>query len=465
MKPQKLSAMNDLLLAGQIAFDSKNFAEAEAHFRKAVAINRQSPYALLGLAQSLSAKEKADEAIVYYRRAAIFGSNLPEVQLECGTSFLRLGRFAEAIEQFDKTISLIKKSHNDDRVRDIKRVALSNKAVALKATGDNQSSIETYREIILRFGGDHPTHFNLANTLTSEGDFEEAISNYKTALSFSPNNHAIMQNLAIAYLHAGSHKKAEEIFNLILKENPNAQTARFGLSTIYLGFRQFLPGWEFYKARWQDPLFLRNKNDTRKYVEYFSNINSASELKDKSVLILGEQGPGDTIMFFSILPDLQPITKNITILANRRLLKLLKNSFDKVNFFDIASPHDASRYDIVLPAGDLPSLFRKTDQDFKGDRYLLRPKRIPVGLSSKDKTKKSLKVGISWRGGLIETRTYHRSMAVSKFMNIFENIDCELISLQHGNVQAEVKDYNLNHKNKINTIDPENIMISMILQH
>ena len=115
-----------------------------------------------------------------------------------------------------------------------------------------------------------------------------------------------------------------------------------------------------------------------------------------NLLIFGEQGIGDEIMFMSCYPNVK--AKRVTIECEPRLAEVFRDSFDarvvgRVDFADASWVDE--EYDAQVPMGELPVFFRRKREDFPGGPYL-KPKPELV-----EKWKKKLPegaVGVGWSG-------------------------------------------------------------------
>lgn len=114
------------------------------------------------------------------------------------------------------------------------------------------------------------------------------------------------------------------------------------------------------------------------------------------VLILGEQGLGDEVMFASCIRD---IKGEFGITCSSRLRSIFERAFD-CPVFDRHEGKELSRarellkdYDCYIGMGDLPRVLRRSPADFPGKPFLTPdPERVKEMEPYRGKT------GISWRG-------------------------------------------------------------------
>lgn len=158
----------------------------------------------------------------------------------------------------------------------------------------------------------------------------------------------------------------------------------------------------------------------------------------KTVIIYGEQGIGDEIMFSSMIPDALQQCK-VIIDCDHRLQNLYRDSFPEALAVyptsDEQAPYDwivNHSVDAFLPMGSLGRHFRKTAADFPRTPFL----KADPGLCQKwreilDEQGKGLKIGLSYAGGLKKTRADKRSILLEQFEPILRQPDCEFYSLQY----------------------------------
>ncbi len=96
-----LSAM--LVREGQAAAESLRFEEAEAVYRRAIAVNPESGAAQYHLGLLYEQQENADEALSQYRSAAAKRPQIPDLYLRLGRAYLTRGDLDRAIP----TLSLV----------------------------------------------------------------------------------------------------------------------------------------------------------------------------------------------------------------------------------------------------------------------------------------------------------------------------------------------------------------------
>ena len=103
--------------------------------------------------------------------------------------------------------------------------------------------------------------------------------------------------------------------------------------------------------------------------------------------------------------------------------------------------------DYRVRCSDLPRMLRNCETDFpRRDGYLLAdPVRADAWRERLAALGPGLKVGISWRGGTPATGEARRSIALDALLPILSTPATHFVSLQYGNVSAELAQLKMRH--------------------
>jgi hypothetical protein len=142
-----------------------------------------------------------------------------------------------------------------------------------------------------------------------------------------------------------------------MRLDPKAKKASWNLSAALLKLNEFEDGWKHYAARWQLPE-LNLKPLVSEKPSWTPNFNS------KHLLVWGEQGIGDEIMFASLLGQLHSKLSTFTLYTVKRLVPLIQRSFPNIRCISEASELEGLDYDYQISIGDLPKYFCKSANDF-----------------------------------------------------------------------------------------------------
>ena len=154
------------------------------------------------------------------------------------------------------------------------------------------------------------------------------------------------------------------------------------------------------------------------------------------IVVLGEQGLGDSVFFASIIPEAMVRVREVIYECDPRLHTVLERSLRGLkcrperDFEDRRA--DYGKIDGYIPAGELMRMFRRRPEDFPGKAFL---RQNQVRLREMEKYRG--KVGVSWKGrqGSIDPLKLKR--------------DCDAISLQYNETSEFIKAPHIDLKDDI----------------
>jgi tetratricopeptide (TPR) repeat protein len=268
----------------------------------------------------------------------------------------------------------------------------------------------------------------------AEEDYEIGAAALERAIPLAPAVVGVHLNLANAYLHLGRFDACRERLEWVLAREPGNFIARWDYAHLQLAARDFAAGWPNYEYRLQA---LQGALLTGHRAPW-----QGEPLEGKTLLVLGEQGIGDQIMFASCLPEVTARARECILVCEPRLVGLFTRSFPEVI---VRSPQSLTREaleraDFEVQAGSLPVRFRRSAAAFPDHRGYLRadPARVAHWRERLGATGARLRIGLSWRGGTAQTRSRLRSIPLAELAPLLELPDARFVSLQYGDVAAEV---------------------------
>ncbi len=161
------------------------------------------------------------------------------------------------------------------------------------------------------------------------------------------------------------------------------------------------------------------------------------------MLVIAEQGVGDQVMFSSVLSDLAARAEKVTFVSQPKLMALFKTSFPQIDFVPPSPALRTGDFDKIVAVGSLPRAFRNRLEDFPGVPYLRPGQAVIEAWTARLGPKTTpLRVGLSWQGGTDRTSGQKRSIPLEQLRPLLERSDCEFVSQQYGDVEAQVAAFN-----------------------
>jgi hypothetical protein len=252
-------------------------------------------------------------------------------------------------------------------------VAYSNLIVAYKLLGRIEQAEATAREAIDRFHERWDYH-------RSKGKVVESAA-------------SMLVNLGSTYLELANYAEAEQCYRKALQYDPKQADAHWNLGLAQLTQRNW-EGWTGYE--WG---FQRGERQPRPYIDEYPQW-TGQDIRDKTILVWGEQGLGDEILFSSCIPDLEKLGAKIIFDCHPRLDRVFERSFPNITISGTRKNHapglfDDFDIDYHSPLGSLPKLFRTDERQFRKPAWL-KPDRKKVAEWRRELGKEKI-VGLSWR--------------------------------------------------------------------
>lgn len=278
---------------------------------------------------------------------------------------------------------------------------------------------------------------NLGNCFKMEQKKEEAEDIYKMGLKLGDEPELLA---ALGGLYINRHKPlvALEYYKRALAIDPRNDLIRFNMGLAYLELGEWDKGLEYYELG-----FAAGNRADRQY----KNLQKWDGTPGKTVILWGEQGLGDEIMFSSCLEDAIRDCKRVIWDCHPRLSDTYARSFPQIEvhgtrknyYLEWFDKCDADAHCSITTAA---SFYRKRKEHFPGTPFL---KADAAEVAKYRAGSKRLRVGISWQGGSKNTNTDLRSIALEKWMPILEQ-DCDFFSFQYTqNASREVCELDRTH--------------------
>lgn len=269
---------------------------------------------------------------------------------------------------------------------------------------------------------------NLGGAFKAENRLEMAEEIWTLALEAEdlPHERAkILSNLAGCHINEGRPERAVDYLDQALSIRPDLIGAQFNRGLAHLELGNWQQGWQDYEAG-----FASGDRRTRRY----RDIPPWDGEPDQTVIVWGEQGVGDEILFASCLPDLIAMSRRVIFDCHPRLVETFKRSFPGVEVHGTRKIQgeldwlDEVDADASVCLSSLPMYFRNRDEDFPGKPFLKANPTMPSDLL---RAGYKPQIGIAWAGGTKKTRQDLRSVPLDAWLPVLRAIDADFYSLQY----------------------------------
>lgn len=270
---------------------------------------------------------------------------------------------------------------------------------------------------------------NYGMTLAAIDNYPEARKAFHRANDLSPNRPEVLANIALTHLEEGEREKAIEVATKSLKTDPEHAGARGTLGFAQLGLHDWR-GWKNYHYTFGGKF--------RKPMAYGDEVLWDGS-PGKRLVIYGEQGLGDEIMYASCINEAIAISEHITIDCDARLEGLFKRSFPQAEVHGTRREKEVDwikQYDASCPIGRLPEFFRNKDSDFKTEPYLIPDPERVFQWKTLFKSYGKPVIGICWTGGSKHNQPHRRTIDLDDFAPLFAK-DAVFVSLQYNDTEPD----------------------------
>jgi tetratricopeptide (TPR) repeat protein len=280
----------------------------------------------------------------------------------------------------------------------------------------------------------------LAAVFRETGALDEALhlcSKLKITDPCRPDLHLLEASI---FHQKGLHEKAIDACTAGISLDPALHEAFLLRGMQELLLWDFENGWRDYEHRLSCPRIHRESlRRQQSFINHGQRWPERTTLQGKKLLLIEEQGLGDTIMFASIFDDLLQDAQSITALVDERLIGLMQASFPKIDFLPLDERPSIEHFDVTLFTGSLGHAYRRSAECFPRRPYLRLPslkKSLWDNRLASWKDKK--KIGLSWRGGTPSTNQKGRTLAGEDLLLLAQDTEAVFFNLQHGASGDEV---------------------------
>ncbi|WP_353572581.1 tetratricopeptide repeat-containing glycosyltransferase family protein [Candidatus Albibeggiatoa sp. nov. BB20] len=267
-------------------------------------------------------------------------------------------------------------------------------------------------------------HSGIGQILHRFEQLESALQHYQQALTYEPSLHNFL--LTAKTLHRlGRYSQAMLCYKEAAKIAPQSPELNFSIALLQLLHGNYKEGWPRYEARWQLP--------ERGFILPMTKQPPwhGEEIQQKTLVIINEQGFGDTIQFLRYIPLLK--AKKLILKCHEQLIPLLKDSFRDLPIEIIeANTPILNAYDYYTPLASLPRIFETQLDSIPHNIPYLKTNSAKIQQWKIKLTAEKLNVGIVWSGNPKHVNDVNRSCSLEHFLPLAQHGSVKLYGLQKG---------------------------------
>ena len=358
-------------------FKKKEFVNVIDYFKKNSELKRDYD-SLIILGISYSALAKYEEALNYFSQARDLNYSV-EALYNIAITLSLLNKIRDSKNTYLKILQ-IDKNHLSSYIN------LSD--IHIQAQ-DYQHALDLLTEIVSKNPDNLLLNYNYSVALIKTKKYSNALKHLNKVINIDDTFLDAYYNKANCLKNMGFIDEAVNIYEEILSKDSQHTDSKFNLGICLLLKGKYEKGLELYENR-----FLLSQNYNLTHQPSGGNLLQEMNVKrEAKILVIYEQGFGDSINFSCYINFLLEIYDNVFVLIQPELLSLFKNSFECEFYSNI---EDIPPYDYYIFMASLPLYITRKDHPLMNNKPYLK---VSSNYLEKWRPKidcQSKKIGIAW---------------------------------------------------------------------
>jgi len=365
-----------------------------------------------------------------YHKAIVLDGSVAIYYRSYGEICRRLGRFDEAVAAATQACRLAPGDID----------AHFNLGLALSDANKTAEADHAYRRVlallepVLANDAGLPLWWNMrANALHRLCEFAAARVAYERALTLQPDFPVALNGLGSLLIDIGAVSEARVFFTKALQLTPDFTQARLNLGMAQLKQGDWQDGWDNYEARWTGSSEHQNGTFVRPVCP-LPQWNGQGDLAQQGLLVIAEQGFGDTFQFARYLSlAVERFGRVGFVCPAPGLHLLIEQSFGEQVVLLKRMPQDYTGWHWQCPLLSLPRAF--------GTRIDTIPAAVPYLQVSKlaqahwrerldGAAPNRIRVGVAWAGRRSHQYDARRSLRSTQLLSLLQVPGITWVSLQ-----------------------------------
>jgi hypothetical protein len=261
------------------------------------------------------------------------------------------------------------------------------------------------------------------NTAREENNPELALKYYAQALTEDRNSASAFNNYGNVLRECGDAVGAIPFLQRSIQLAPHHPTAQFNLAVAYLLAGDYARGWPQYESRWN---YEHLAGELPKYTQ---PRWTGQDIKDKTVLVVGEQGHGDNIQFIRFIGDITSRGARVIVTLDASLRPLMLGSSIPTI---LVEGDPLPEFDYWIPIMSIPGVIGSTLENMANVQYYLTADtQLQKEWQTQLGPKNRLRVGFCWSGRRDTWINRHKGMPFETMLELIKrNPGYEWVNLQ-----------------------------------
>jgi tetratricopeptide (TPR) repeat protein len=289
---------------------------------------------------------------------------------------------------------------------------------------------------------------------------EQGIAVLKAALDRVPDYAPALVNLGSMFVNEGCPNDGipylERAVELGRSSGNFEKGSTWNLALLYLEAGRFAEGFDLYRRGLGDERLVRSYGKESKGVTEPAVLLPETTGAEKTLIVWGEQGIGDELMFATCLRDALTEFKQVIFECHPRLEWIYEQTFakeieeGKLRLFPTRKDDQivwpitlGIKADYKCPIGDLAARYRRNLGDFQAagrdqnHAYVIDGRERDSYRQQLEKISGGRKiVGLATRGGVMQTARTYRTLKIADADLLFQNTNCLFVSLDYDDMSG-----------------------------
>ena len=241
-----------------------------------------------------------------------------------------------------------------------------------------------------------------------------ALACYAQAFAQDYTSAGAFNNYGNVLREMGFPDRAELFLKHAICLDPSNEIARFNLAVCYLLQGNYEQGWPAYEDRWSFE-HLKGALPNLPQPRW-----TGQDLRDRTILVLGEQGLGDTIQFVRFVKNLTDTGAQVVLVVQPQMVSLFQQN--NPQFTVLGNGSAPPNFDYWTPIMSIPGILKyNSDQLATSLCYISANKDLTVEWQRRLGSKKKLRIGISWAGRRDTWIHQHKSVPFGLIAEMIRN--------------------------------------------
>jgi tetratricopeptide (TPR) repeat protein len=437
--------------------------EATSAAERSLAINGANGNALAVLAEIASGGGNHREAAELWRRALAGRPDWIAARINLGLSLVRLGDASAALDMLrpisvpddvdltSQRLNGLSAAYQATGLPGLARRCLEAAIALMPGSAEFPSNLsELRRQDDAAYAGRladraialDPTvggaHNNRGLALEEMDRMAEAIGSIRRAIALKPAESEFINNLSSPLRWSGRLDVMETMQRRALAADPGSAPARYGLGTLQLTLGDLAQGWINYDWRMRGGRITEPRPFRMPQWDGLSRSNG-------TLLVWGEQGLGDEIVYGSMLPDLVRAGIKAVVECDARMVSLFERALPSLTFVSRRTPPDErlERGEIVaqVPMASLAKWYRTRLEDFPESGAYLSPRQdlLDHWRARLAELGDGFKIGFAWRSRRIDGLARRFHPPILAWAPVITQPNATFVSLQYGEANDDLR--------------------------